>query len=1138
MQFPHPDDQILKAYGLGKLDTQQARTVNDHLEVCADCRQRISGLTSDSFLDRFRQGRLPSDRSTGGTSIVDGTMSFVQAPAASSPPSADTLPAGLANHPDYEIKRELGRGGMGVVYLAHNMLMGRDEVLKVMGRQIMERPGVLERFLREIRAVAKLRHPNIVTAYAATRMGDSIVFGMEYVEGLDLSKMVKAKGTLPVAHACNFIHQAALGLQHAHEKGLVHRDIKPHNLMLSRDGNKPTVKVLDFGLAKLAREEKVDVALTTEGQALGTPDYIAPEQIIDAQGADIRADIYSLGGSLYFLLAGRPPFKANSLYDMYQSHISREPDPLNLVRSEVPSELACLVAKMMAKDPARRFQTPGEVAEALKPFFKKANAAFKNPKTDFSQVGPTEGGLPEAGGVSRPTQPATDVGGVFIRAKKATDPTVPESRWESLIDFKESDSPLEKSKLGPAGTSPSPPWRKAIMASCAGMIALGVIVIIIRSHHSETKIAAPVGTGSKVDADKIVITTPLTKIDPASSGLPGVSTSNLAIPSQASGTTPPEMPSAPAYGVAPPTKGTDLAAKGPTTESNGGRPAPVSPGMISKSLGSQAESTGFVHLLSGNNLAGWSSDTGTFENVRLKNGVIEMNGASLLSERSYSEFNLRCEFQLAEGTNSGISFWAAPGEQNLRICLMNLSSDPKIGHLSWGANRGGIHFTETKNSELKAAGQWNELVFEARDDLLRTQVNGREILLMNPQELAGHDYAKPGLIRREGRIGLGASKGLARFRNLEIQELPGSSLQRGVGKLAAAHASSPGNAIKAGKQAVKPGPIVAASPPKMYTNASGIKLVLIPAGEFMMGMTPDAIKEYLRLVRLRKDARFFEGQFRAAPSHRVMLTKPWLMGATEVTIGQFREFVEATQYETDAERYGFGNSSAKKIDVSVTDEMKKMNWRTPGYAVTADSPVTQVTWSEAILFCNWLSEREKLKPCYEQDSNGNWLMLTTGEGYRLPTEAEWEYACRGSSTNEPMPDDFLWLKEQAWFDWNPAGGAQPVALKSPNGFGLFDMRGNVNEWCQDWYDSEYYQRSPPNDPQGPVGGGDRVQRGGPWWSSLIGCNSGCRGSVGPSDRSDHRGFRVVRVTVTPPTGGMAHPAARSNKVKVRKGGTE
>ena len=161
-----------------------------------------------------------------------------------------TLPPELANHPDYEIIRELGHGGMGVVFLAHNRIMGRDEVLKVIGRDIIERPGVFDRFLREIRAVARLQHPNIVTAYSAFRCGESLVFAMEYVEGLDLARMVKAKGPMPVGHACYFVHQAALGLQHAHEAGMVHRDIKPGNLMLTHKAGRPVIKVLDFGLAK------------------------------------------------------------------------------------------------------------------------------------------------------------------------------------------------------------------------------------------------------------------------------------------------------------------------------------------------------------------------------------------------------------------------------------------------------------------------------------------------------------------------------------------------------------------------------------------------------------------------------------------------------------------------------------------------------------------------------------------------------------------------------------------------------------------------------------------------------------------------------------------------------------------------
>ena len=160
------------------------------------------------------------------------------------------------------------------------------------------------------------------------RIGDSIVFAMEYVEGLDLSRLVKTKGPLPIAHACNFVHQAALGLQHAHEKGMVHRDIKPSNLMLSRSGNRAAIKVLDFGLAKVKSEGDVDGGLTHEGQMLGSPEYVAPEQTIDARNADIRADIYSLGWLLYCHLDGWTTFSGN--------------EPLRAAASPPHSIISCL----------------------------------------------------------------------------------------------------------------------------------------------------------------------------------------------------------------------------------------------------------------------------------------------------------------------------------------------------------------------------------------------------------------------------------------------------------------------------------------------------------------------------------------------------------------------------------------------------------------------------------------------------------------------------------------------------------------------------------------------------------------------------------------------------------------------------
>jgi serine/threonine protein kinase len=305
--------------------------------------------------------------------------------------AAGALPPELADHDEYENVRVLGDGGIGVVYLAHNRLMGRDEVLKIMARHIVERPGAMERFAREIRAVAKLRHPNIVSAYSAFRSCGSLVFAMEYVEGLDLRKMVKARGPLPVAQSCNYIYQSALSLQHAHEEGMVHRDIKPGNLMLSHRKGRAVIKLLDFGLAKATTEENaielraaeasydgdVEAYATRAGQMLGTPDFIAPEQIFDATQADIRADIYSLGCTLYYLLTARPPFDGSSLREVLHAHTSKEPASLCAVRPDVPKALAQVAARMLAKDPSDRYQQPAEVAAALKPLFKQTDSGFK-----------------------------------------------------------------------------------------------------------------------------------------------------------------------------------------------------------------------------------------------------------------------------------------------------------------------------------------------------------------------------------------------------------------------------------------------------------------------------------------------------------------------------------------------------------------------------------------------------------------------------------------------------------------------------------------------------------------------------------------------------------------------------------------
>jgi serine/threonine protein kinase len=268
----------------------------------------------------------------------------------------------------YEILEELGRGGMGHVFKARELRLNRSVALKIIRKDRLAQPGAVRRFHREARASARLSHPNIVTLYRADHSQNMHYLAMEYVEGTDLARLVRDKGPFPIAAACDYVRQACLGLQHAHERGLVHRDIKPPNLMLTPQG---VVKILDLGLARLVRLSPDDGSsedLTGLGALMGTPDYLAPEQASDAQKADIRADLYSLGCTLYFLLTGKPPFSGGSFADKVVKHAVEQATPLGSLRAGLPAGLKHVVERLLAKRPDDRFQTPAEVATALEPF--------------------------------------------------------------------------------------------------------------------------------------------------------------------------------------------------------------------------------------------------------------------------------------------------------------------------------------------------------------------------------------------------------------------------------------------------------------------------------------------------------------------------------------------------------------------------------------------------------------------------------------------------------------------------------------------------------------------------------------------------------------------------------------------------
>ena len=288
---------------------------------------------------------------------------LVQATPASDPePVSFQIPEILVNHPRYRILRPLGSGGMGLVFLAKHLLMDRMVALKVLHAKLLQRPLAIERFCREVKALARVTHPNLVTAYDAEQAGDVLFLVMEYVEGESLDRVLRSQGKVPLDLARDWVRQVALGLQFAYEQGLVHRDIKPANLLLTPQGQ---IKILDFGLARLRGESSEGKGQTPEGALLGTPDYVAPEQARDAKTADIRADLYSLGCTWYEMLTGRPPFQNETLLQQLLAHQEQAPQPVSTYRAEVSLQTNALLQRLLAKDPKQRFQTPLEFLQAL-----------------------------------------------------------------------------------------------------------------------------------------------------------------------------------------------------------------------------------------------------------------------------------------------------------------------------------------------------------------------------------------------------------------------------------------------------------------------------------------------------------------------------------------------------------------------------------------------------------------------------------------------------------------------------------------------------------------------------------------------------------------------------------------------------
>ena len=1136
-----PPDLVLADYGLGKLDAASSETISQHLETCVDCRQRVASLSADSFVARLRNvpghdappGQAPqridhtfvageSAGAGGADTSRDQPQRGAPARKAAAPGSpvvasgsVISAPPELTNHPDYEILKELGRGGMGVVYLARNRMMDRLEVLKVVNKALLDRPEALERFQQEIRSAARLAHTNIVAAYSVLRPGDLLVFAMEYVRGQDLSQVVKARGQLPVAHAAFYAHQVALGLQHAHEKGMVHRDIKPNNLMLAVEGKKHIVKILDFGLSKATSEKGAEAGLTKSGQILGTPDYVAPEQTLAAQNADIRADIYSLGCTLYHLLSGGPPFQESSLYAILEAHQKRAPRSLNLVRPDVPVELAAVVAKMMAKGRSKRYQTPAEVARALAPFFKPgqkgATADVAPSSPGVPPISPSPGGLRPPLAMRVPPSPGSSEVlqhrplPVVTPLPAPVPVPVPEHVSAMAIDTSVERRAASRRR---GWWSTLPPWQQRLaVAGASALLFLG-IAFLVRTPHgtieielSDPKAKVSVAVdGNKVDIggldDPLSLEVGEHELKVRGKGyetytkkLTITRGKNAPVTVTLQKRTPPEPAPSPTL---PPTfeniLGMEfvLVPKGKSWLGGGGGKIGDEDVEIAHDfyLGKYTVTQEEWQKVMQKNPSHYSRTGGGKEavkdvpDVELKRFPVEM-----VSWEDCKEFVSRLNEQVQE------SGWVyrLPREAEWEYACRG---GPLADRFDSAFD---FYFEKPTNQLLPDQANFG------KPDNGRTCQAG----LYKPNRLGLHDMH--GNVHQwcddEARVVRGGSK------------YSSPVYCRAATRFAASQANNIGLrlarvAVEKNTEKATSAPTTGATPPPLaiapfnakqalahqeawakhlgtkveIENSVGMKLRLIPPGEFTMGSPQEEIDALVQSTTDQNAQSVFRGE---GPQHRVKLTKAFYLGTCEVTQQQHLEVMGDNPSH-------FSPTGVFKDAVQGLD--------------TSRHPVERTSCSNgAVWFCNKLSEKEQLPPYYVHYEGT--VKILGGTGYRLPTEAEWEHACRaGTTTRWSFGDDETNLGRHAWIG---ASATHPVGLLPANPFGLYDLYGNVGEFCWDWY-GEYAARAA-TDPPGASAGTLRVLRGGAFNINPHYARSGNRFGLDPIYRYIHFfGFRVAR----------------------------
>jgi len=1023
---------------------------------------------------------------------------------------------------EYVVLDKLGEGGMGVVLKAQHRRMKRTVAIKILSASAMKQAGAIERFHREVEAAAKLSHPNIVTAFDASEHQGMHYLAMEYVEGRDLASIVKDRGPLGVREAVECVLQAARGLQYAHEQGIVHRDIKPGNLLLDKKG---TVKILDMGLARIAGADAAlggSERLTASGQVMGTCDYMAPEQAFDSHNVDTRADIYALGCTLYRLVTGQPPYVRETLMQVLVAH-REEPIPsVRAARPDVPAELDALFQKLLAKKPENRYQSMAEVAAELEAILGLSSG---RPAAAATKAESSSAALSRSLAFLRENRPV----GTLTKPLETTGA----ERTMPYMGRQDTGTNILGKVKRAAGAARRKPL--VLLGIGGGLVLLLGIILVLTLRHGTLTVEINESLGKDVQVAVSQGGRKVQLVDRKSGWTLSLSPGKYGLAVQGGDdrfqldsqsitvTRGGQMkvrvtlkPVVAPFDAREPRKYQDRCAKQlgvPVEMANsiGMKLVLIPPGEFE--MGSPKE------LIEEGLKAGgddqWYKDhlpgEGPQHRVRITKPFYL--GTYLV---------MQGEYQRVMGVNP--SEFSATGKEKDKVAGQDTKRFP-VENVSWDE---AVEFCRklSEMPEEKAAGRVYRLPSEAQwEYACRAGGTGRYSFSSGrsgtpkeyeEHELSNYDWFGDNAGGMPHRVGLKRASGWGLYdmqgnvwewcqdwydrfyyANSPMDDpagpLDGSNrVQRGGSWF-----TSAGRCRPAYRLIVEPGgryydlgfrvslvlpgkpeasetqhPAPSREHPVPGTRQAGPPPAVAPFDTQQARKHQESWAGYLgvpvemtnpvgmKLV-LIPPGEFTMGE--GGDAHKVTITKAFYLGKYELT-----------QEEWEAVMGKAGNASEFK---------------------GPRNPVESVSWGDCQLFLEKLNEKLG-------DARGS---------YRLPTEAQWEYACRAGSTGEwCFGDSEFGLDDYGWYEKNSEKKTHPVGEKKPNAWGLFDMHGNVWEWCADWFREDYYKTSPQNDPPGPSTpfGSFRVRRGGSWFNDAGNCRSADRHNLSPGIRSHDLGFRV------------------------------